>query len=243
MATQRQAPVGRMPAKRTWAALLSLALIPLGNPTMAREGAGPTSAGDLLAAAHTEPEALRLLAVQWGERLPPGEPCTALRREAALACFDSRGGLALLRQLDRPVLLRLKLAETAAPRLLLLLGLGVDDATLLLDGRTVRVPLAWLSEFWRGEFLTLWRAPAEHPGGVPQALEKPLRQWLQRQLRPTSAPAPGSAPPHADELSLRLAGFQMAAGLKPDGKPGPVTMMALNRHLGLKEPRLLPPTP
>ena len=243
MTTQRQAPVGWKPAKRVWGALLSVAMIHLGNPTMARPGAGPTSVAELVAAAHTEPEALRLLAVQWGERLPPGEACTALRREAALACFDSRGGLALLRQLDRPVLLRLRLPATAAPRSLLLLGLGVKDATLLVDGRTVRVPLAWLSEFWRGEFLTLWRAPAEHPGGVPQALDKPLSQWLQRQLRPGIEPPVGSSLLQADDLSLRLAGFQISAGLKPDGKPGPVTMMALNRHLGLKEPRLLPLPP
>ena len=243
MTTQRQAPVGWKPAKRVWVALLSLALTPLGKPTMAREGAGPASVAELVAAAHTEPEALRLLAAQWDERPPPGAACAALRREAALACFDSRGGLALLRQLDRPVLLRLKPVATAAPRSLLLLGMGVDDVTLLLDGRTVRVPQAWLSEFWRGEFLTLWRAPAEHPGGVPQALDKPLRQWLQLQLRPWPDPALRPALLQADDLSLRLAGFQMSVGLKPDGKPGPVTMMALNRRLGLKEPRLLPPTP
>ena len=37
----------------------------------------------------------------------------------------------------------------------------------------------------------------------------------------------------------RLAAFQLAQGLKPDGLAGPTTFMQLNRAIGLDEPRLV----
>ncbi len=227
--------------QRAWLALATalgcLATGAVGAQPLAHHGKS-----SVMAAAASLPDALVQLAAQWGEAVAPGAACESLRQRAALACFDSRGGLALLRQLDRPVLLRLSQAAGSESRVLLLVGMGADEASFLAGGQTVRLPLSQLAEVWRGEFLTLWRAPAMHPGGVPQTLHEPLRQWLHRQLPPAD-PAPASVPLGPETVLERLAGFQMSQGLKPDGKAGPVTMMALNRRLGLEEPRLLPPPP
>ena len=55
-------------------------------------------------------------------------------------------------------------------------------------------------------------------------------------LRQQPVPAPGQV--LAGALAERLAGFQMAHSLRPDGIAGPTTFMQLHRALGLDEPRL-----
>ena len=49
------------------------------------------------------------------------------------------------------------------------------------------------------------------------------------QLQPAAASAP---------LRSRIQAFQLAQGLRADGLPGPMTLMQLNRALGIDEPRL-----
>ena len=39
-------------------------------------------------------------------------------------------------------------------------------------------------------------------------------------------------------LRTEVKAFQLAQGLPPDGRPGPLTYMQLNRATGIDEPRL-----
>ena len=80
----------------------------------------------------------------------------------------------------------------------------------------------------RGDFATYWRTPAAD--GAPPA------DWLGGQLdRLPGAAAAASAP-----LTTRIQAFQRASGLEADGVAGSMTLMQLNRALGVDEPRLAP---
>lgn len=176
--------------------------------------------------------AWRALAALWKLPVLTGDPCGAAQQAQGLQCYRGNGGLAEIRQIDRPVVLAL--SDPASPGRrghVLLKGLDHDSALLESDGETRRVSLLTLAGGWRGEFETWWRAPDGYrPGerGVPP-------EWLARQLARIDERY-GVAP--AAELSEALRQFQRIQGLSADGKPGPRTLMQINRLVGVDEPRL-----
>ena len=115
----------------------------------------------------------------------------------------------------------------------LLTALGERSATLELGGASRTVSLLSLASVWRGEFATLWRAPAGYTDGVVES--GPAADWLVGQLDALGGGAPETA---AADLPARVSAFQLAQGLKPDGRAGPITIMLLNRARGIDEPRL-----
>lgn len=72
-----------------------------------------------------EPQAWRSLA-GWGASLDPGEP-GALAPQQSLACFRGRDGLGLIRQLNRPGIVKL-VDERGRTARVLLSGLGAEPA-------------------------------------------------------------------------------------------------------------------
>ncbi len=191
----------------------------------------------LARAPRDEQEALRMLAPQWTLLLVDGDPC-ALAAEQDVRCFRAHGGLALLRLLARPGVLALRDAQDR-PAYLVLAGLSHDEATLMVGKSAHEVPLSLLTTAWRGDFTTFWRVPAGY--SVPLALGSRgvLVDAVGAQLA-TAQGAPVPAPDHVFDATLRsrVAAFQQAQGLTPDGVAGPTTLMQINRASGVAEPWL-----
>jgi general secretion pathway protein A len=140
-----------------------------------------------------------------------------------------------LRQLDRPSVLGL-FDEAGRPFYVILLGLDSQTATLRQGGSTQQISLLNLSKQWRGEFATLWRAPAELSG---KSLSPAMLSWLDEQLAKAFAEPPSPGAHKYDALMrARVAAFQRAQGLESDGQVGPITLMQLMRAAGSVEPRL-----
>lgn len=185
----------------------------------------------LLAAGwHSEAEGWRALGAHWDEKLDDGEPCAAAAR-AQLQCYRGNGTLALIRQLDRPVLLTLAGGGTRAQALLT--GLSPRQALFATREGAMALPLTALAPVWRGEFATLWRTPPGYDDGAPV-------DWLSARLAAAQGESVPSAPATKFDAALRnrLNAFQVAQGLKPDGLAGPLTLMLVNRASGVAEPRL-----
>ncbi len=208
------------------------------------------------AAAASSPEPLHLadwtpqdgaawaaLAQRWGLPLPSqGDPCTAATSHGLQCYRTTNGSLSLIRLIDRPVLLTLQ--RPGQPQALAaLVGLDGQLATLVVDGLPRQVALPELASAWRGEFTTLWRMP---PGYANRADNiGPLRAWLAAQLdrmpdmtAPVASAVASSAPPGWPELSRQVLAFQASQGLQPDGRVGPITLMLINRAVGVAEPRM-----
>jgi general secretion pathway protein A len=199
------------------------------------------SAADLQAllarAPHDEHDALRALAPQWALLLVDGDPC-ALAAEQDVRCFRAHGGLALLRLLARPSVLSLHDAQDR-PVWAVLTGLSHDEATLLVGKTSHQVPLSLLTPLWRGDFTTFWRVPA----GYSMPLAMGSRGVLVDAVGAQLAAQQGAVAPAADHafdaaLRARVAAFQQAEGLTPDGVAGPTTLMQINRASGVSEPWL-----
>ncbi|MES2972248.1 MAG: AAA family ATPase [Pseudomonadota bacterium] len=202
---------------------------------------GPAAPPDLKSSfamlAADEDAALRQLAEAWALTLPPGDACEAAAR-SQVQCFRQNGSLDTLRKLDRPVVLALQ-DDSGAQAFAVMTGLHGETATLRTGSTTLAAPLSALAGMWQGNFRTLWRAPSGYTLVRTEGSKGPTVDWLAQRLavldkRP--APPPGRA--MDARLRSRLQSFQLANGLAPDGRAGPLTMMLLNRATGVDEPRL-----
>jgi len=180
-----------------------------------------------------EADAWKELAAAWDLKLgSTADPCGNAAKQG-LPCFKGPGSLALVRQLDRPGLMVLHDGDGRAYHVLLT-ALTADGATLRRGDSKVTVPLATLGAAWRGEFGTFWRAPADYAGSASLSVaSSPGGEWLAARLAQVLPAGAASAP-----LASRVAAFQVAQGLPPDGLAGPLTLMLLNRATGVDEPRL-----
>jgi general secretion pathway protein A len=204
-------------------------------PASAHATTTPNAA--LLTSVRDDNQAWRELAPLWGLAEPTGDPCRAAARAQTL-CFKGTTSLALIRQLARPGWVTLY-DERKQPFYALLTGLSDDAAWLQVSGTPLRLPLATLANLWRGEFATYWRTPPAFARGIADGASGPAVDWLATQLASfNSQPAPAAGQVLDSALRARIQAFQLAQGLQPDGRPGPMTLMQLNRTAGVPEPRL-----
>ncbi|RVT52700.1 ExeA family protein [Rubrivivax albus] len=184
----------------------------------------------LYARAWDEPAAWRHLATLWGWPAAGTEPCAAASAQGLL-CHRGSGGLAVIRTLDRPVILSLA-DDVGRAAQVVLLGEQQGLARLASADGEVRVPMVELARHWRGDFATLWRVPPGYrEGQLVTAAEPALADWLAQRLARLDGGVGGS-------LAERVAAFQRAQGLTADGLAGAMTLMQLNRASGVDEPRL-----
>jgi general secretion pathway protein A len=185
-----------------------------------------------------EAAAWRALGPAWEQTVAAdgSDPCRRFA-DAGVACHQGALTLAQVRQLDRPGWLTLQ-AEGGRAGRALLTGLGPQEATLQLPDGPVSVSLATLATLWQGDYATLWRTPPgwSDVGAAALRSDGALSNWLLAQLGAYQA----GALPLDVPLRARVEAFQRAQGLKPDGVAGPLTLMQLNRALGIAEPHLAP---
>ena len=185
----------------------------------------------------TSNQAWQALGQLWGltlEGKDNTDTCAAAWRQR-VACFSSKpANLALIRELNRPGIITL-LGSNKSPVPVVLSGLTDQTALLRLGAQTHSVSLTVLAGLWRGDFATLWRMPDDYAEKIINGKARPAAEWLEAQftkLPGTAAASQGSS------LRDRIYAFQLASGLSPDGQAGPMTLMQLNRAVGLREPQL-----
>ena len=185
--------------------------------------------------------AWRELATVWHLPAPSGDPCLAAVLQQ-LQCHQAvKLTLPQLRQLDRPGILTLRPADGPAVYAVLV-GLSDQAATVQIGATRHAVGLMSLGQLWQGDFATYWKPPPGYTPALTDGNAGPAIAALAQQLsRVEGTQTPGvaaSAPVLNADLRGRVRAFQRAQGLDPDGLPGPLTFMQIERALGLTEPRL-----
>ncbi|UVW29828.1 AAA family ATPase [Massilia sp. H6] len=222
-------------AAAAWQILPERATIPVvAAPAAARVGAAVPPFPPVQA---DEQEALRELALLWGQQLEGAASCEAAQR-LGLRCHQGRGGLYELRQLDRPAVVTLH--DGPRTGYAVLAALDAQGVVLGAGARRERIDLATFVSRFGGEFTTLWRMPRGFREQLSEGDRGADVDWLAAQLaRDQAAPAPAAGRAFDADMRQWLQRFQAAHNLKADGVAGPRTTMRLNQVSGVPEPRLL----
>ena len=185
--------------------------------------------------------AWRALAPSWNLPASETEPCQAAMAQQTQCYRAANLTVPQLRQLGRPGILTLQ-AGSESPVYALLMGLTEQTATLQVADKLVEVPLVALNRLWRGDFATYWRLPPGYTTRLTEGSTGPVVERLASQLSQFDglpSPATGTAPISLDAaLIARVRAFQRAQGLKPDGQPGPMTLMQIDSATSRDAPRL-----
>ncbi len=181
----------------------------------------------------------------WGEppiaegeaRLPDELEGVAWRHGLQQVTFA--GNLSMLRLLDLPALVALRIPGWTTPRLVALRGLDAERALVAIDGATVAIVSSALEELWSGQAYVLWRdfdglGPTLARGARGVAVAR-LQQLLRRSgtFRGTDT---GVFDP-ATEAAVRE--FQRTHQLTADGLVGPLTRIVLYGVAGEARPPTL----
>ena len=170
--------------------------------------------------------------------------CEAAAAQQVQCYSKSPVNLSLISRLDRPGILTLNSASKR-PVFALLIGLTPQTATLKIDNVTHTVSVSMLAQTWAGSFATLWRTPAGMSDNAVSGKNSSGTVWLGNQLGiflGNTLALPPESPGQRDQFEAvvgnRISSFQLAQGLPSDGVAGPMTLMQLNRAMGVPEPRL-----
>lgn len=157
-----------------------------------------------------------------------------------LRCRTSRGGLAELRQLNRPAILQLR--DAGGEFLATLTALDDKAASFTIDGVQRKLALAALAAQWSGHYTLLWRVPPAVRDSFRLGDRGPAVTWLATQLARARVPGAATAQDAVfdDALVVSLKQFQLAHGLIPDSSLGPQTLIRLSAVGDEAAPTLLP---
>jgi general secretion pathway protein A len=156
-----------------------------------------------------------------------------------LACLESTDSLDTLRRLNRPAVLRL-IDEKRATRYAALIALNEDRASLVVGDKVRVVNIGELGRRWSGEYLLLWRKPPGYNGQPSSKENASFLAWVDKQLSAARAGTGHEGRPR-DDLAKRVKEFQVLAGLVPDGKVGPRTLICLTDATNADDPSLRKP--
>lgn len=169
----------------------------------------------------------------WGAEYPLID-LFAPAEHLALRPRTARGGLAELRQLNRPAILHLR--DRKGREFDATLTALDDDAATLVVGATQRsIAVQALATQWPGQYTLLWRLPPGVRENIWPGERGPAVDWLRRQLalalgRPVVAMANAE---FDEELMNEVKQYQRAQGLLPDGAVSGETLVRLS---GVNDP-------
>jgi len=230
------APKAIVPASQTAAPVAKVAAAPpaIAGPAQVAAAAPQSTMPAWL----TMDAALGQLAAKWEVALEEGEGCAEAAKRN-LRCMQTKGGLEEIRNLDRPVIIKLRDGDSL-PRNVLLTALDDKSATLVGARGSEKVALEALDARFDGTFTTFWRAPRSWREEVREGDKGPDVDWLARRLaQMNGVKKPRDNQPLAGETLRYLREFQLAQGLKADGVAGPRTFIRLSQPGRETEPHLL----
>ena len=179
--------------------------------------------------------AFQALLKRWGVDYPK-EPFILACEFAemyGLRCLHNSGNWRSLLKLDRPSVLTLT-NELGQSLYFALLAIEGQDALVSHQGELFWVGMDELDRYWLGEYSVLWKLPP-YKSSVVMPGQATENEWLQAGLSRLNRSYLSINEP----LDKKIQRFQQSSGLVPDGIPGTMTLIHINKRLCLDCPKLL----
>ncbi|MGA7296372.1 MAG: AAA family ATPase [Rhodanobacteraceae bacterium] len=146
-----------------------------------------------------------------------------------LDCLRGTGTLGQVGQFNRPVILVLRSAPGGQDRFALLTGSSKQAVRVRFQERAYVLKHNELARLWQGQFMAVFRLPAEIPQSLQRGDAGPATAWVAGQLaRYDNGPTHAQGPSFYDAaLEARVLNLQKGFGLVADGIVGPDTLFAL----------------
>ncbi len=167
-----------------------------------------------------------------GDELRAPDDLARVAWRRGLETLPLTGNLSMLRLLDLPAILELRIPGANGPRFAALVGVDDRGATLALDDRRVAVDAMALDRIWLGQARVVWRdfeslGPTLARGSRSPAVVR-LKELLAR-----SGTDVGPPTPEFDAATERgVADFQRSRLLAPDSRVGRLTRIVLYGAVG-----------
>jgi len=164
----------------------------------------------------------------WRVDVPPREaaPGCDYGRAAGLRCIWRTGTWTVLRRLNLPAILEL-VTPDGQKHYVVLSRLDAEKATLQIDNRRITLPTGEVERFWDGPFVTVWKSPVASSLPLQVGMSGRDVLWLRQQLGAADGLAGAAGQIFDEELKQRVAAFQQAESLTPDGIAGEETLVRL----------------
>ncbi len=168
-----------------------------------------------------------------------GEDACRQAEGMGLRCRTTRGGLAELRQLNRPAVLHMR-DKQGQEFYATLTRLDDKSATFTVGTAPRTVALGGLAAQWSGHYTLLWRMPPVARKNIKPGEHGPDVAWLGKQLAQVQGRAAETAadPVFDEAMASQVKQFQLVQGLTPDGAVGSQTLMRLSSAADQTAPRL-----
>ena len=138
--------------------------------------------------------------------------------------------------INRPAVLTVN-TPTRHAAYVTLVGVEGNEAEVLFEGKKQQVSLDELGTQWTGEYVIIWRRPAEFEQPVGLGASGPLVDWLAGQFATLDAQkTPLTNNTFNKMLERRVKLFQRSYALQDDGLVGLQTFLRLNEALGVEIP-------
>ena len=185
--------------------------------------------------AQSQETALAALFKAWGAAPVGCERAATL----GLNCRSARGDLKELRQIDRPAVLSMHDSDNAKEKFFAtLLKIDARSATFAVGASVTTVAQSALADQWNGNYVLLWRKPAQVQTTFREGERGPAVSWIDAQLALAEGRRPGTDARFDAALLRRIRHFQLAHDLEPDGAIGPKTLVQLASVGDDKAPKL-----
>ncbi len=174
---------------------------------------------------------------------PAGKWGCQYAEKHGLRCWSAVSGMAALRRLNRPVVLRLRGGQGGKSFVVLAADHG-RWLDLRLADRQWRVSPADLAQHWQGFYVLIWRPPEGYGDSIRPGYRGPMVKWLAERLalidgEEYNKQAEGAA--YDSGLVRRVRRLQFRYNLIPDGIVGKETIILLNTLTGAGGPELRRP--
>ncbi len=200
---------------------------------------------DIEASGRDKREAMGDLLRLWGVRgfSPAEEWGCQYAEKNGLRCLSAASGMAALRRLNRPVVLRLRGNQGGKSFVVLAADHG-RWLDLRLAGRQWRVSPADLAQHWQGAYILVWRPPEGYGDSIRPGYHGPMVKWLAERLALIDGEEYNKQAGEAvydSGLVRRVRRLQFRYNLIPDGIVGKETIILLNTLTGAGGPELRRP--